>query len=79
MLISTNSLFQKVFSKKSLKLLKKGIKKLSMIRRFIYETYKSYKLDKENQSTLKNILKVRWTDDLLRISNNVLLLVQMYY
>ena len=33
-----------------------------MIRLFIYQTYNSYKLDKKNQSILKDTLKLRIVD-----------------
>ena len=42
--------------------LKKGINKLRMILLFIYQTYNSYKLDKKNQSILKDNLKSRKVD-----------------
>jgi len=44
---------------KSLKTLKKGINKLLMILLFIYQTYKSHKLDKKNQSIHEDTLKLR--------------------
>ena len=59
MLISTNSLFLEVFSEKSLKSLKKRINKLWMIRWSIYETYKSYKLDKKKQFTIKDTFEAK--------------------
>ena len=52
-------------SKKNLKTLKKGINKLPMILLFIYQTYGSYKLDKKNQSILKDTLKLRKVDEVV--------------
>ena len=49
-----------------------------MILLFIYQTYNSQKLDKKNQSILKDILKFKKSTQLLRNSKSVLLLVQMY-
>ena len=42
------------FKQKSLKTLKKGTDKLPMILLFIYQTYNSYKLDKKNQSFIRD-------------------------
>jgi len=51
-----------------------------MILLFIYQTYTYYKLDKKNQSILKNTFKIkRKSIQLLHNSKFVLLLVQMYY
>ncbi len=50
-----------------------------MIHWFIYETNKSYKLDKKNQSVPKETSKLRWVGLMLHNSKNVLKLVQMYY
>jgi len=49
-----------------------------MILLFIYQTYNSHKLDKKNQSILKETLKLRKVDQFLHNSKSVLLLVQMY-
>jgi len=57
--------FKRFLSKKSLKTLKKGINKLHMIRSFIYQTYNSCKLDKKNQSILKDTLKLRKVDSIV--------------
>jgi len=51
-----------------------------MILLLIYQTYNSYKLDKKNQSILKDTLKLsKKSTQLLHNSKSVLLLVQMYY
>ena len=54
-------------SKKSLKTLKKVINKLRIIRLSIYQTYDSYKLDKENQSIHKDTFKFRLNDEVVAI------------
>jgi len=51
-----------------------------MILLLIYQTYNSHKLDKKNQSILKDISKFKKkSTQLLHNSKSVLLLVQMYY